>query len=25
LNYDNQVITALNYFNEAAGFINNSQ
>lgn len=25
LNYDNQVTGALNYFNEAAGFINNSQ
>ena len=25
LNYDNQVMTALNYFNEATGFINNSQ
>ena len=25
LNYDSQVMDALNYFNEAAGFINNSQ
>ena len=25
LHYDNQVISALNYFNEAAKFINNSQ
>jgi hypothetical protein len=25
LHYDNQVMSALNYFNEAAKFINNSQ
>jgi len=25
LNYDSQVMDAIKYFNEAAGFINNSQ